>query len=214
MPNWVSNKVTIRAASKERLQEVRSLLETSNQDAKGGCYVDRFDFNKVLPMPPELKVTAGPENQYLEAWYGIKGRFPLTRSRIREIKREPDSQKLAAAYKSNLDKHGHATWYTWCTEHWGTKWPANCSEASVAEDGLSALYVFDTAWSVPLPVYVRLSELFPEISLHVEVDEEGGYFWGSLTLQNGVLGEDIMEGYRPGGPFTREDEEGEVEDAE
>lgn len=205
MPNWVINKVTLTAPSKARLAAVCALLEGLPKN--GASTVDLFSFNNVVPMPPELDVTAGPEAQYLEAWYGIKGTFPLSKARIFEIRLEKGSRQLADAYKSNLDRYGHATWYTWCIEYWGTKWPATCTDKSIADDGMSATYVFNTAWSVPLPVYKKLSEMFPDVSLYVEVDEESGAYWGSLTLQAGVLGQDLFEGYRPGGPFDRGDED-------
>lgn len=36
--------------------------------------------------------------------------------------------ELGQTYVSNIRSYGHATWYDWCIEHWGTKWNAYSNE--------------------------------------------------------------------------------------
>jgi hypothetical protein len=50
------------------------------------------------------------------------------------------------------------------------------------------ILVFETAWSVPEPVLVKLSEMFPEVVLRVVyADEDIGSNSGEFELRNGVL---------------------------
>lgn len=48
MPNWVRNQFTIRGPQEDLMKFV--------EDVKGD---EPFDFNKLIPMPPELNVTSG-----------------------------------------------------------------------------------------------------------------------------------------------------------
>ena len=74
-----------------------------------------------------------------------------------------------------------ADWYGWRVENWGTKW--NAVDAEIIDDGV----MFDTAWSAPLPVIKKLSELFPKIKLNVTCsDEDAGENCGQITYKNGV----------------------------
>lgn len=69
----------------------------------------------------------------------------------------PAAEDVAAA---NIEKHGHADWYTWCIANWGTKWDIN-SEAGNADesgDGRSVFMSFDTAWSPPLEFYREMED--------------------------------------------------------
>ena len=64
-----------------------------------------------------------------------------------------------AQQKSNMDKYGHADWYSFQTSRWGTKWDVGGdSQADVADDGLSMTASFDSAWSPPTGVYEELYE--------------------------------------------------------
>lgn len=46
--------------------------------------------------------------------------------------------------------HGHACWYEWCLENWGTKWGAYGTKASVIDgDGSPVLIQFQCAWRPP-----------------------------------------------------------------
>jgi hypothetical protein len=92
--------------------------------------------HEFVPLPAELKDTVSGS-------YG-----------------DPVEQaKLQAQIDANLEKHGYATWYEFCTNEWGTKW-----DISGYDDGIVALtensitLLFDTAWSPPIAWYERLLE--------------------------------------------------------
>jgi hypothetical protein len=107
---------------------------------------------------------------------------------------------------------GLPDWYSWCCEHWGTKW--NASDPYNSGYG----FTFNTAWSTPLPVIEALSNKFPTVIFTVHfADEDLGNNCGSYAYENGErIYEEIgtyefacdMWGYEP------EEEEEEVEDEE
>jgi hypothetical protein len=77
------------------------------------------------------------------------------------------------AIVDNLKKYGHADWYSWRCENWGTKWNAcNVCAKSPNSNSIS----FDTAWSAPHPIIEKLTQLFPDVEIeHKWADED----WGS-----------------------------------
>lgn len=56
MPNWVRNRLTIHGGNAVKVMQ--SLLVESDIDGEYD-----FDFNKIVPMPPELNLTAGKVTQ-------------------------------------------------------------------------------------------------------------------------------------------------------
>lgn len=69
-----------------------------------------------------------------------------------------------------------ADWYVWNTANWGTKWDACHAELVDGTVDGERTYQFSTAWSYPEPVFVRLVELFPELTFRFAFEEEQG--WG------------------------------------
>lgn len=77
-------------------------------------------------------------------------------------------------------KNPNRNWMKWNIKHWGTKWGAY--DTSLLEDGAIK---FDAAWSFVEPVIVQLSWLFPEVTIDVEVIDEGWNFWGTGIIRAG-----------------------------
>lgn len=76
-------------------------------------------------------------------------------------------------------------------EMWGTKW--NAYDASIDLNAGSAR--FDTAWSFPEPVIVKLSELFPDDEIAIEyADEDIGSNCGKLLIKGGKIIESDIAG--------------------
>lgn len=74
----------------------------------------------------------------------------------------------------------------WYDENWGTKWNAN-GPTAFRHSELEVRYYFDTAWSPPEPVAVRLSEMFPDVVVALAFDEPGMDFGGVLFLRGGLV---------------------------
>lgn len=69
---------------------------------------DFLDFDKILPMPKALDITAS---------------FGNARDEV-----------LKEQYKSNLEEFGYEHWYDWRVANWGTKW--NSYDCTFNESGM------------------------------------------------------------------------------
>lgn len=76
------------------------------------------------------------------------------------------------------DKYGENNWYDWNTKNWGTKWNAyevHYLNNSYDDDTevFDILVKFDTAWSIPAPIFEKLSEDFNvQVTWKDEMDDE------------------------------------------
>ena len=91
-------------------------------------------------------------------------------------------------YMRALRKFGHANWYEWSIENWGTKWNAydvkRVSETVVR---------FNTAWSAPTKIIAALAKKHPDEIIRLRwADEDNGANTGDVT----VRGEDVIAGGR------------------
>lgn len=211
MPNWCKIEFDVRGTP-EALARFKAGVE-----GVVGERLRAFDFNRMIPMPPELNIDCGSIGDVgYEAFYGDAGNvlgYPWLRSKgivtteqLREYLRSENPQyfELGTKYHENLQKFGHQTWYTWCREAWGTKWNACDSSVEETAEGLS--YRLETAWSFPEPVFEAMAANFPDVSIEGRMDEEGGYFHGTFTAQDGALTMNYLEGIRKGGPYDYDDE--------
>ena len=146
MPNHCFNKISISEgnADGQSLQVlVESLKSEENQTD--------FDFNAILPMPPELENVGWGEAEEMN-----------------------DIEK--AKYKKEF---GSINWYDWRVDKWGTKWNSyNCEIVEHEDDYV--VYTFDTAWGPPTGVIEALREQCPDFSISAFYDEPGmemaGYY--------------------------------------
>lgn len=85
-------------------------------------------------------------------------------------------------------------WYDWSIKNWGTKW--NSYDGYVE----GSTIVFSTAWSCPMPVLQKLSEMFPDTHFSlIYADEDIGYNVGMVEISNGIIeGEIELSGTKDG----------------
>jgi len=125
---------------------------------------EMFDFNKIIPMPEELHNT--PSVSY--------------------PKGDPRQAEQAALIAKNVELYGYPTWYEFANAEWGTKW--NAYEFENNGDTI----VFHTAWTMPDPIFVKLSTMFPDTTITVQyADEDIGYNCGVRKYKNGECVIDI-----------------------
>jgi hypothetical protein len=74
----------------------------------------------------------------------------------------------------NIEFFGHATWYEWALENWGTKWDISDIEGVTQPD--SFIIVFQSAWSPPTKAYEKLHEM--GFNVHAYYYEGGCAFCG------------------------------------
>ena len=88
------------------------------------------------------------------------------------------------------DTCGAFTWFDWSIANWGTKW--NAYDAVFGDSGESV--TFNTAWSTPMPVLQKLSEMYPDDDISVMyADEDIGSNQGHLKLHAGDVTERPIE---------------------
>ena len=175
MPNFVMNVVKF-GASGEKMDEIKKAIT----DDKGN-----IDFNKIIPMPKELNVEAGSNEDrsidcYKHGFSEISRRDMMDKYKIDE-KEFWELYEKGKVYDSNKIKYGYPTWYEWCRANWGTKW--NASETHWNSDNI---VTFETAWACPIPIFERISEMYPDISFEIAfADEDIGYNCGMLFYSQG-----------------------------
>ena len=173
MPNWVYNEVSLNGEPKD----IKKLLDFVKGDTD-------FDFNKIIPMPEELNIKnssitdlsviienykqKGESEDYLRRYKNQNESIEETIDRLKEEKRYDED--LGKKGYDNYKKYGYSTWYTWRNNHWNTKWNAN--DVIINEN--NNLISFDTAWDVPYPIFAKLSELFPKITISTISEFESG----------------------------------------
>lgn len=188
MPNWVFNKVYF-SGNKEKIKELKDFVTTSES-----C----FDFNKLIPMPEELKMESGYMETVAIDCAKARNRGKKTSASYENYKvswKEKETfdelADLGDKYLSNLEKYGSTTWYDWCCRNWGTKWNA-CEPSWQGDDYVN----FNTAWSAPLSVYEQMTKLFPEVLFDVSyADEDMGHNCGTVSWDGNELSWVPMEDY-------------------
>ena len=178
MPNYVKNILSFDG-DPDQVSRLFSAIKGEN---------GLMDFNKLIPMPPELEIESGSRTdagfkEYMGFVADTGFRTELEQPYLAahpEIDRE--EWDLGKQAFHNIREFGCPTWYEWRVQNWGTKW--NASSAEIAEGRMSFL----TAWNAPEPVIEKLSEMFPTVSIHyVWADEDIGYNCGKRTYQGGVV---------------------------
>ena len=197
MPNHVTNIIEFHC-SKKVFQEIAEFIR------KDDSFFGSVDFNKVLPMPPELDIEAGSRGEQglklYKEFLKWKEEQPLTGSQeevlrdyIQRMEIDPETIELGKQYVENLLNYGATTWYDWRIRHWGTKWNAyDCVEV----DPDAKYLQFNTAWSGVPDILSLLSEQSPDVQITYKwSDEDIGYNVGIATFLDGELKEyDSMPG--------------------
>lgn len=173
MPNWIRNNVTF-SGNEEVIARMR-------EEIQGGGEEQFIDFNKIAPIPKELRDTQSPLKIISQEEYDLQEKRIANDDLTKEEKQWGVSrgltQNLANEYQQ---KFGATDWYNWQIENWGTKWNAN--ESIDFGNGIE----FNTAWSTPFNLFVSLSKKYPEVRFNIRyADEDFGYNVGEYDLQNG-----------------------------
>ena len=197
MPNWVRSKVSFEGPS----DKIKSMLDSIKSVNKNGD-LNFIDFDKIIPMPESLKIESGTSTdtgialvKYLNGDYSelkkVLSYQWVTNAGIKTVEELFEDSKKSENYEKtieqgkkaifNLENYGHNDWYSWSVDKWGTKW--NASETSCDGEVLE----FETAWSTPEPIIVKLSDMHQDITFIVEyADEDIGSNCGRYTLKGGV----------------------------
>lgn len=176
MPNWVTNKIKAPSAV------ISAMLNEQGQ----------VDFAKMAPFPGVVEfdgVYMDAETAAAVALHLPVHEHPLIaslevenrqRSKISSLSDEAFEQFVGMLRNHRACGYLHSM--DFARKVWGTKW--NACEGKV--DVAAGTAEFDTAWSCPEPVLIKLSQLFPEAQIEVEyADEDIGSNAGTFTLVAG-----------------------------
>lgn len=92
------------------------------------------------------------------------------------------------AYRDGEHEPNPNCWYVWNRLHWGTKWDCYDVKVSLQGEGLAEVR-FDTAWSPPRPVVLKIAETFYDLDIdHTWMDEDThGAGGGFLKFRGGKV---------------------------
>jgi hypothetical protein len=186
MPNWVRNNVTFSGNEE--------VIERMMNEIKGEREEQYIDFNKIAPIPSELVGTQSPTRIISQEEYD-KQEERIAKDELTEGERNWGvsrgiTQEMANDFKQRF---GHTDWYGWQVSNWGTKW--NATDSIEFGDGIE----FNTAWSTPFELLLKLSLKYPEVTINVRyADEDFGHNVGEYTLLNG---EEIETNIPQGGTY-------------
>jgi hypothetical protein len=178
MPNWVRNNVTFSGNEE--------VIERMMNEIKGEREEQYIDFNKIAPIPSELVGTQSPTRIISQEEYD-KQEERIAKDDLTEGERNWGvsrgiTQEMANDFKQRF---GHTDWYGWQNANWGTKW--NATDSIEFGDGIE----FNTAWSTPFELLLKLSLKYPEVTINVRyADEDFGHNVGEYTVQDGETIED------------------------
>ena len=74
---------------------------------------------------------------------------------------------------AGFDENGVTGWYKWRLDNWGTKWDVYDAQCDYFDANTLRLY-FDTAWSPPMRIYEKLTDMGFEVTARY-LDEGWGY---------------------------------------
>jgi len=76
-------------------------------------------------------------------------------------------------------------WYEWRCKNWGDKW--NACDTDVGREGEAIRLFFDTAWSVPIPIFEEVARRFPSLKIEGTYQDGMLNFAGNILCQNGTV---------------------------
>lgn len=200
MPNWITNRITLHGADQNEINKVINFLRSKDSEV---------DFNKIIPMPEELRHTeAGNKADYAWAYYhakelgdfaeidkmldyewvkreGIKTRDELLEYLLGEM---TDIYEYGKELHRLDELYGCHDWYEWSLEHWGVKWNA----CDARREG--NVITFEAPWEGVPRLMLMVSEKFPQVTMDYEfADEDFGYNTARYTFSAGI----VMAAYEP-----------------
>jgi len=179
IPNWVNVGMTISREVKE-LKRFRDFAE-SDMTMSGKPYTDDKG-NKCFYVIASHNFIPYPEK------YAKYDREPKTEVVIERgtPNGKPSRRKKTFRYTDGFNMGG----YEWCDKHWGSKWgicDAYLDHEDYTKGEAHLVYTFQSPWSFPTPLLVKMSKMFPKLEFSCEMDEESFEFIGEMIFKAGKI---------------------------
>ena len=174
MPNWVTHRFTVLAG-----------------DCPFRDQGEALDFNRIVPMPEELKIDEilpyHLEERVVKAASTADPEAAIEAESLQE-----EERAIAFRLLGNLRRFGYASWYSWSCAHWGTQW--NACGTPCERDSESAFH-FVTAWATPEPLFQAIATKHSNLIAMVEyADQILGQSVGIYRLDEGNLSHEDLTG--------------------
>lgn len=169
MPNHVT-VIVKPLCDEDKFKEILSSITTDNS----------IDFKKIIPLDESFK-DFEPDIETID-----RAKIALgIQNDVFNLSLTPVSKdKIGGIIKALqlYQKTGYCYWYDAQREEWGTKW--NAYETTIYDDK----FKFQTAWSLPKQVLLKLSLIHQDIVFDVSyADEDLGSNCGQLKITNGAI---------------------------
>ena len=168
MPNYCDNELQIKGPISLRLE----FIEKARTEER------ELDFNQFDSYPEEWR----EGDRIYEEWWDKSHSLPEEK-RAYFVLFNPEPKN----YYNDLG-------YDWCYAHWNSKW--NSLESEVDHNNRRTLYYFNTAWSPPRPLVLKMSKMFPDLNFKLKFWECGVGFKGTYECKNGIIIADRNSNYR------------------
>lgn len=184
MPNHIRNRLEIIGTEKQ-VNEVLDFLRGKQFDDGSEMFID---FGKIIPMPEGLDIASTNWVDPLENIFSENTKFKEHIDQIKKYcenipeRKEETINNFISGVKNYIN-HGHASWYSWSVENWGTKWNAYDQEKPEFN-----VLLFDTAWSGVPDLIEKISVKYPDVSFSYKwSDEDTGCNCGYGSYKNGEI---------------------------
>jgi hypothetical protein len=190
MPNWVANKIIVTGPEADLAAFMQKHFRKDEEDGLV------LDFETVVPVPAVVEAMEGATDGELglvalgldlggddpyrptlaevlsETWArdaGIRSRVALL-AHLKEHRPEvlAAARKLIACHEAA----GFTDWREWSLHHWGTKRDAGPADILFSDSEVIG-FVFDTASSMPEPIFRALGILHPNLSFEIDAIDPG-----------------------------------------
>ena len=177
MPNWVITRIYI-TGPEDKIKEFEDNAIRLEEEKV-------FSFDRINKRPEELDNTQCPPPKPKKIKVKTQSGEDL------EVEEISDCNNATPEMCKDLEsRFGHNNWYDWNNWNWGTKW--DCSESIYSQE--DKMLEFQTAWSCPQEILLRMSEMFPDIQFNGSyADEDFGSNVGYITNGGAYSLDDLSE---------------------
>ena len=201
MPNNIQNRLVVKANQVEELKMFLGAIRGFDSE-------DKFiDFNKIIPMPEEIKNTESSSKVDDAIYYYLVNteqewlinkilKYSISRmDRFANFSQEELNEMFAIGqqYVNNWKRYGAKDWYDWSRINWGTKWNAYNTDLEYIDECEVVIY-FQTAWSGVSDIIKELTERYPQLIFeYAYSDEDMGYNCGNGYGEDGEFSYTMYE---------------------
>ena len=176
MPNWCYNKLKIKGTKNELLKFYN---ENKNNNSIYENKKQELDFYKSVPIPKDQE----------ENWYKWNNQNLGTKWNVSDaqyefcevIDKNSAFNTIKTIYLKTAEKN-HALQVGTIIKKMFTSY--------------KIIYVFETAWSPPVPWIAKTSERYPNLKFTLEFEEMGCDFCGIFCVRNGTCLHNVCESFQ------------------